>query len=323
MKNFYEINLKSGAHSSLPIAQIDAALRSKTSYVWLDIDHTASRPEAQKLLGKVFGFHAWTIKQSFSSGTRPKLEEHENYLFVVVPSLAKTGSGGVEVTNLSIFLGTNFVVSVHTKPIQAVTDVLKELPKQDQMLHQASDQLLYRLLDEVVDDYRPIIDKLDDEVESVEGAVVNNPVSQTQAKIFRIKKNVLGLKRSVGPLREVLNSLTSRQLPFVTARMRLMFRGTYDHTLRTNDELESFRELMSSAMDSYISQMSNRLNEIMKILSIVATVMLPLTLITGIWGTNFRNLPGLTNPAGFWIMIISMLALTFLMIWFFRWRKWF
>jgi magnesium transporter len=179
------------------------------------------------------------------------------------------------------------------------------------------------LIDEVIDDYRPMIDKVDKKVDSVEAAIYSTITERTQTAIFKIKKNVLGLRRTVSPLREVVNNLTTHQYQFISAKMRLMFRGTYDHVLRINDELETYRELMSSAMDSYISQVSNRLNEIMKILAIVSTIMLPLTLITGIWGTNFRNLPGIYTSAGFWVMILGMVILMVMMIWFFRWRKWF
>ncbi|MFH0952104.1 MAG: magnesium/cobalt transporter CorA [Patescibacteria group bacterium] len=323
MKKFYEINLKTGEQFTRPIAQIEQALRTKNTYVWLDIDQETAKAEAQKLLGQAFHFHAWTIKQSFSSETRAKLEEHDDYLFVVTPSLVKSKALESEITNLSIFLGKNFVVSVHPKPIQAIIDVAEQLPKQDAELRKQPDQLLYYLMTEIVDDYRPMIEKIDQEVDYIEDNVDKHFNENIQTKIFRARRVVLGLRRPVGPLREVVSILTNRQVLFVSPKMRLMFRSTYDHILRIYDELETFRELLSSAMESYRSQISNRLNEIMKILSIVATIMMPLTLISGIWGTNFRNLPGIYSSIGFWIMIASMLIIGSIMIWFFRRRRWF
>lgn len=323
MKNFFAIEFKSGRVSSQPRPQLEAAVPSKEVFVWLDLDETEPKVEAKRLLSQFFHFHPWTIKQSLDPTQRPKLEEHDRYLFVIVPALAKSNGLDQRFISLNIFIGKDFVVTVHSKPLQAILDVQHELPRQDPLLHETPAELLYLLLTEVVDDYRPTIEQLDREVDLVETLIFKRADERVQRKIFSVKKKVLSLRRSVQPLREVINFLTNRELGFVESKTRLQFRDTYDHVLRVYDALETFRELMSSAMEAYISQVSNRLSEIMKILSIVATVILPLSLITGIWGTNFRYLPGLEHPSGFWIMIMSMGILGLLMMLFFRWRRWF
>lgn len=323
MKNFFEIDRKSGNVKTKSFNDLETVLKSKTSFLWVDLDAATGKNETKRILEQVFHLNPWTVKQSLADNQRAKLEEHDNYLFMIVPSLIKENGDRQHFTSLSVFLGRNFIVTFHEKAIQCVIDVAAEVPHQDSTLHATPDDILYQLLTEIVDDYRPIIEKLDDEVDLVEQLIFKTADRTIQQKIFGIKKKILSLRRSVQPLREVVSLLTNREYAFISPKVRMMSRTTYDYMLRVYDELETFRELMSSAMDSYISQVSNRLNEIMKILSAVATILLPLTLISGIWGTNFRNLPGLNDPNGFWIMIGAMAVLALLSTMYFRARKWF
>lgn len=324
MKNFFEIDRKTGTATTRPLSDVEKALKNKSTFIWVDCDESMGKKDARQLLAHTFQFHPWTIAQSLNGMHRPKLEQHDDYLFIIVPSLVRgTTNEHQEFTALNVYIGKNFLVTVHDKPLQSTIDVSAEVPRQDSLLHGTPGAVLYQLMTEVVDDYRPIIEHLDSEVDIVEQSIFTTADPNVQKKIFGIKKHVLGLRRSVQPLREVINLLTNREFSFIDNRTRLMFRDTYDQMLRVYDELETFRELMSSAMDSYISQVSNRLNEIMKILSAVATILLPLTLISGIWGTNFRHLPGINDPNGFWIMIGSMVVLGIITASFFRWRKWF
>jgi len=294
---------------------------SPNEMFWLDIE--APTEDSVKLMGEVFKFHPLAIEDCVHRQSRPKIEEYSDYLFIVYHGINfNPGEYLLDTIDVDIFLGPNYIVTVHEKPLQSIAVIKERLEKNPKLLEAGPDRLLYRILDELTDRYFKVIDDMDEGMDKIEDSIFENFSKEALPLIFSAKKEVLALRRLVGPQMEVLKTLTYRESPYIKSSTQLYLRDIYDHILRIVEILESQRDLLSGAMDSYLSQVSNRTNEVMKVLSIVATIMLPLSFLTGLYGTNFIMLPGADNPAGFWGLVIAMVGLAGGMLLYFKMKKW-
>lgn len=285
--------------------------------IWCDIE--APTREDTAWLGEVFDFHELALTDVMNNSVRPKQESYGEVLFTVVNAInLNEGEDQLNTINLNIFLTERFVVSTHLKPLKTVREALRAMDNVRDPLSRGADYQYYKLLDGVVNRYLDVMDEVDESIDTLERRVFGTPGRSIQEEIFREKRRLAYLRRSVGPTRDAIRDLVHNDFPQIRPEVRMLLRDVLDHVLRIGDAIESYRELSSGLMDSYMTNISNRMNEVMKLMSIIATVMLPLSFLTGIFGMNFDAIPGIHAPNGFWILVVLMSLMVVGLIWFFR-----
>jgi magnesium transporter len=303
------------------LAQI---VTTRNGLLWVDIDSTSRHQHA--LLEKVFGFHHLAIEDTLNPQSRVKIEEFEGYLFVIVRAVAffsetEHDPYDLETKDLYFFLGPNYLVTVHDGPAPAVSTVAEQLLRTPDPLSRGVERVMHAIMDEAVDQYFPMLDTIDEFIDDLEERVFTEFDESALRDIFQVKRLVLSLRRYLSPQREVFNLLTNRPSHLLTPGTQLYFRDIYDHVLRINDSLETYRDLLSSTLDSYLSQVSNRLGTATKALSALATISLPFVIVSGMWGMNFTRVPLAEWPHGFWVMLGLQLLLGFALLALLRVRK--
>lgn len=292
--------------------------------LWVDIDSTVRSQHA--LLEKVFGFHPLAIEDTLNPASRVKLEEYPGYLYIIIRAVQFAADTDdpydLETKDLHCFLGPNYLVTVHAGPVPSVDLIHDTLRRSPDLLSRGVERTLHAILDSTIDAYFPLLDQVDDFIDGLEERVFVNFDELALRDVFKVKRLVLSLRRYLQPTREVLNVLTNRPSTLITPDVQIYFRDVYDHVLRINDELDTYRDLLSSTMDSYLTQVSNRLGVTTKGLSVVATMSLPFVVVSGMWGMNFSRIPLSNWPHGFWVLLLAQLALGGLLIVVLRRQKW-
>lgn len=294
---------------------VRALLDAKGS-LWVDIDSTNRTQHA--LLEKVFHFHPLAIEDTLNPKSRVKLEEYQGYLFIVIRGVALRDQTedpyDLETNDLYAFLGPNFLVTVHAGEFPAIALAAAQVRRSPDFLERGVERVLHLVLDDTIDGFFPILNSIDAFLDTIEERVFVTFDDSALRDIFNVKRLVLSLRRYLQPSREVLNVLTNRPTALLTPETQVYFRDIYDHVLRINDSLDTYRELLSSTMDSYLTQVSNRLGVATKALSVVATMSLPFVVVSGMWGMNFSKIPLSEWPHGFWFMVIFQAILGVLML---------
>jgi magnesium transporter len=309
--------------ANLTPVEISHALTEPEGKLWVDIDSTD--PAQHALLEELFEFHPLSIEDTVSENGRVKVEQVNDHLFVVLRAVkflsATEDPYDLETANIYAFLGANYLVTVHAGPSPSITTVLGLVERSPDVMTRGVGRLMHLVFDEAVDEFFPILDEIDTFIDGLEERVFHEFDQAALEDIFAVKRLVLSLRRYLMPQREIFNTLAFRPTPLLQSDEQVYFRDVYDHVLRINDSLETYRELLSSTMDSYLSQVSNRLSHATKGLSLVATISIPFVVISGMYGMNFQHIPLAQNPHGFWWMLglQAMLSLA-LMIWL-RYRK--
>ncbi len=292
--------------------------------LWVDVD--AGDRAQHALLEKVFGFHHLAIEDTLSPKTRVKLEEYGPYLFIVVRAVrldTRTADPyDIETFNLYCFVGTNYLVTVHGQPSHAVDEVRDRLERSPDLLGRGIEMTAHGVLDVTVDEFLPIVDHVDDQVDRLEEQLFERYDEHAIQEIFRAKRLVVQLRRHLGPLREVLNVLTNRPHSCINPQTQVYFRDVYDHTIRIVESIESMRDLLGSVLETYLTQQSNRMSRVMKSLSVVATISLPLVVVGGMFGMNFAGIPLAHSPLGFLFGVGLQVVLAALMYGYIRRRGW-
>ena len=301
-----------------------AILHSGTGTLWVDINTASS--ERHALLGSVFGFHPLSIEDTESTEGRVKFEEYPEYALTVVRGVRFTPETedryDIETFNLWCFLGRNFLVTVHGVHAPGVESAFERLSRSTETLERGPSRLLHQVLDATVDAYFPIIDQLDEFVDGLEERVFVHFEQEALRDIFAVKRLVLQLRRHMAPMREVFNVMQSRPSRLIPPDAQLYFRDVYDHVIRLNESLDSYRDLLSSTLDSYLMQVSNRLGMVTKSLAVVATMSVPFVVVSGMWGMNLSDIPLAQYPHGFWVMLSLQLGLGAGLLWLLRKRGW-
>ncbi|GAC1468278.1 MAG: magnesium/cobalt transporter CorA [Isosphaeraceae bacterium] len=272
-------------------SRLGEALKDRTGLVWLDIEDPdpSTNGNAEKILGDVFGFHPLAIEDALKETHVPKVDDWGDYLYIVFQSIDfSPGADVLRLLELDIFLGGNYLVTYHTHPLSFLDQDRRNIERDaaNRMRHGA-DHLLYHLLDLAVAEYLPAIERLDQAIDEAQEEVFGSPTPDTLHSIFRVKRSALRLYRTIGPEREVLNRLARDSYPQIAEDHRVYFRDVYDHLVRVHDLIESLRDLISGALDTYLSAISNRTNDIMKRLTLVTVMFLPMTFLTGFFGMNY------------------------------------
>lgn len=301
-----------------------AILAAGTGTLWVDI-HLGS-PHQHALLEKVFGFHPLSVHDTLSADGRVKLEEFPKYALAVVRGVRFVEETAdrydIETFNLWCFLGKNFLVTVHGPHAPGVEETHDRLARAGDLLAHGPARLMHAVLDATVDAYFPIIDQLDAFVDGLEERVFVAFDQAALHDIFTVKRLVLQLKRHLSPMREVFNVMQSRPSVCIPAEAQLYFRDIYDHVIRINESLDTYRDLLSSTLDSYLTQVSNRMGQVTKGLTVVATLSVPFVVVSGMWGMNLGDIPLAHAPHGFWWMLAVQLGLGGVLLWILRRRGW-
>ena len=302
------------------------AMRSGEGQLWVDID--SSNRHQHAILEKIFNFHPLAIEDTLNPQSRVKVEEYDGYLFInvrVVQFCEETAEDpyDLETLNLYLFLGPNYLVTVHAEPSASVTNIVDLVDRSPDVLSRGTARISHMVLDSAVDAYFPILDQLDGFIDTLEARVFGSFDEAVLHEIFSVKRMVISLRRYLAPQREVFNVLTNRPSALLPHETQVYFRDVYDHMLRITDSLDNYRDLLSSTLEAYLSQVSNRLGGVTKGLAVVATLSVPFVVVAGMYGMNFERIPLASHPQGFWILVGMQLAIGIGLVAFFRWRRWF
>jgi len=270
--------------------EFGAALKDSRGLLWVDFCETPPEEDAPILLN-TFGFHPLAVDDALQESHVPKVDDWGQYLYIALHAIVfdKDAQNGehVDTLELDVFLGKQYIVTHHDEPIAAVDRVWANCQRDDRHLKAGADHLLYELADGIVADYMSTIEEIDEAIDRLEDEVFDRPTPQTLERIFRIKRAVLNLRRIVSPQREVLNKLARDDYAVVDAKDRVYFRDVYDHLVRLYDINEGLRDLTSGALDTYLSVINNNLNEVMKTLTVITTLFMPISFAAGFFGMNF------------------------------------
>jgi len=302
----------------------EACLQFKDSptTTWLNVSGVHDIALLEKL-GACYQIHPLVMEDVGNTEQRPKLEDYRDYLFIVLKMLYCDDSGEIMAEQLSLIVGPNFVISFQENGKDVLESVRVRLRNaQARIRSQGSDYLAYSLIDAVVDHYFVILEKLAADIEEIEEDLTQNPTAESLRAIHRLKREILFLRKSVWPLREVINSLQRRESPLIRESTVVYLRDVYDHAIQVMDTMETYRDMVSGMLETYLSSVSNRLNEVMKVLTIIATIFIPLTFIAGVYGMNFRHMPELEVPWAYPALLCLMVAVGLGMLVYFRRRRW-
>jgi magnesium transporter len=301
------------------------ALAEPEGLLWLDLE--SPLPEEAGVLSDVFDFHPLTIEDCLTARLDPpKIDDYGHYLFVVVHGVEEyVGGRELEPMELDLYLGANYVVSCHLAPVAAVRHTLERCQRGGPVLEHDAGFLLHTLLDGLVDDMMPMVDELDETVDRLEEQVLADPQRATLQEILLVRRNTIRLRRFTTAEREIANRLSRGEFPaLVREEAHIYFRDVYDHLVRIEYLVESVRDLADGALNTYLSVVSNRLNEVMKVLTAAAAIFLPLALIPAVYGMNFtdKTWPPWDEGWSFGLVVGAMVALGAMLAFFFRRRGW-
>ena len=269
------------------------------SITWVDVGGV-HKMEVLESFGKQFQLHPLLLEDIANTDQRPKLDDYETYLFVVMKMLTVTGRQDIIVEQVSLVLGKNFVLSFQENGTDVFQPVRERLRGGKGRLRQSgSDYLLYALVDSIVDQYFAVLEVLGEKIEALQDLVVSDPKPETLRQVHALKRQLLFLRRAVWPLREVTNNLSRSECPLLQESTKIFFRDVYDHVVQIVDTIETLREMVSASLDIYLSSISYRLNAVMKVLTIITTIFMPLSFIVGIYGMNFEHMPELQWKWGY------------------------
>jgi len=294
-----------------------------STVTWINIDGVHD-PAVIDRLGRAFGLHPLILEDIMTTSQRPKLEDLGGSIYVVLRMLEFAGAKEAIATDqLSLVFGKNFVLSFQERPGDMFDPVRERIRHgKGRVRKMGPDYLAYALMDAVVDHYFAVLEKLGERVEELEDELVADPRQETLHEIHALKREMLFLRKSVWPLREVVAGLERAESDLIQATTGIFLRDVYDHTIQVIDNVETFRDMLSGMLETYLSSVSNRMNEVMKVLTIIATIFIPLTFIVGIYGMNFEHMPELKWRFGYYLVWGVMLAVGVGMAFYFKRKKW-
>jgi magnesium transporter len=292
------------------------------SITWVDVGGVHNM-DILESFGKQFQLHPLLLEDIANTDQRPKLDDYDTYLFLVLKMLSVTDRQDIVVEQVSLVLGRNFVLSFQENGTDVFSSVRDRLRGGKGRLRQSeADYLLYALVDAIVDQYFTVVEVLGEKIEVLQDVVVSDPKPETLHQIHALKRQLLFLRRAVWPLREATNSLSRSECPLLRESTKIFFRDVYDHVVQIVDTIETLREMVSASLDIYLSSISYRLNAVMKVLTIITTIFMPLTFIVGIYGMNFEHMPELKWEWGYPLVLGVMAAIAIAMLGFFIRKKW-
>jgi len=297
--------------------------KDKPTVTWVNIDGLHDIEVIEKI-GNYFEVHPLVLEDILNTDQRPKMENFDKYFFFIVKMLYFDEKlQEVHTEQVSLILGENFVISFQ-ESIGDVFDSIRERIRNSKgrIRSRGTDYLIYALLDAIVDNYFIILEKIGENVESMEEDLITNPTPSTLQDIYNLKREMIYLRKSVWPLREVISGLQREESALIQESTDIYLRDLYDHTIQVIDTIETFRDMVSGMLDMYMSSVSNKMNEVMKVLTIFAAIFIPLTFVAGIYGMNFEIMPELHWQWGYLMVWIIIICVTLSMIIYFKRKKW-
>jgi magnesium transporter len=324
IKSKFYLTQKGELVTEFDAAQIPEMLSSGEGLLWVDIEENTT--EDGEFLSKVFPFHHLAVADCVSKNIHPpKIDEFDDHLFIIIHGINYYVESEIEeTTELALFIGKNYVVTSHDVPLRSIESTVKSVQTMGgRLMRRGADMLAYEILDALVDNIMPTIEELQETLSKIETEALQDPKKDTLSRVMQVKKSILALNRVMSPQREMVNNLSRGLYPFVSDGAQIYYRNVYDHLVRIESLSQDLRDLADSILATYLSSVSNRMNQVMKVLSIVAAIFLPLALIAGIYGMNFVNMPELQWRFGYFVIIGVMAALAGGLAGYFRKKKWF
>ena len=311
----------------IPAQEFPELTRNPQGLLW--VDFVSEPPEICLPILQSFGFHSLAIDDALQETHVPKLDDWGDYLYIVLNYMNAIENGDswkTEVDELDIFLGQNYIVTHHDYPVSAIDETWAACDRDPRNVQEGDDHLLYKIADNLVAGYMPTVEKIDSAIDQIEDQVFDRPSPRTLEKLFALKRVLIAMRRILLPQREVLNKLARDDYKVIDPRDRIFFRDIYDHLVRLHDINESLRDLVGGALDTYLSVVNNRMNEIMKTLTTITVLFMPLTVLTGYFGMNFFEPLGTlkswtTNPV-FYLTLATIFILPIGMYIWMRRRTW-
>jgi magnesium transporter len=303
---------------------VDPVWLKPDSGVWVWVDLDSATPEEARILSDVFHFHELAIEDAMSEAHHPKVESYGDYLYLILHGIDFAAAEHCFTTqDVDFFLGAQYLVTVHPGISRTLGKINDICDRDDRVLGEGPGVLMYRIIDKMIDNYRPEVEKLEAQIDEIETEVFENPNQRLARRILNFKKDVSSLRQVVLPQRDAVGRLARREFPLVTEQLAYRFRDVHDHLVRLADEAMFFQDRVASILDAHLSAVSNQLNAVMKVLTIIATLFMPLTVLTGMYGMNVHlpHLPG-GERAQFWWICGMMFTMSAAMLAFFRRKHW-
>jgi magnesium transporter len=320
---FIDYDEQSFEEKQIPKIEECLKLKNTPTVSWINIDGLHDIELLEKL-GKEFEIHPLILEDILSTGQRPKFEDYEKNIFIVLKMLSfSEETQSIEVEQVSLILGPNYVISFQER----IGDVFENIRDRirnakGRIRKMGPDYLAYALIDAIVDNYFAILERLGEKIESVEEEVVGDPTEKTVQQIHSLKRQMIALRKSIWPLRELIGGIQKSESSLINETTDIYMRDVYDHTIQIIDTIESFRDMVSGLLDIYLSSLSNKMNAVMKVLTIIATLFIPLTFVAGIYGMNFEYMPELKLKWGYGAVWLVMITIAVIMLFYFRRKKW-
>jgi magnesium transporter len=312
--------------SDLPVGKLEGMRDDPHAHVWVDLEGDPNHHDHK--LAEVFGLSHLTMETIEEERERARFTQGRNYFYIITHSLIfDPVTDEAETPKLDILFGSNFVVTVHRTKLEwmdALCESVKRDPKEENLLSRGAPYVLHAILDAQVDSYFPILDEIDGEIDQLENETVGTATKGVQAHIFRLKRALAQMRRVISPQVEVTNAIITRTGEVIPTDAEPYFADVHDHLIRAFEVIDSYRDLMSGLLDVYLSTVSNRLNEVMKQLAIIATLFLPITFVTGVFGQNFGHSPQVEHDSGlnFWLVLAFLALISAMQLYYFRRRGW-
>ena len=306
----------------LDMEQIRKFLATGEGLLWVDIEDVTD--EDAELLSNVFCLHPLAVADCISKNIHPpKIDDFEDYLFIIVHGINYCIEADVvETTELAFFMGKNYVVTTHDVPMRSVSSMLDRVRKDGRLMRRGADFLAHDIVDALVDNIMPTIEEIDEKNDQLEAEALHEPKRETLMSIMQLKRSILALTRVILPQREIVNGLSRGEYALISERAQIYYRNIYDHLVRIEMLTLGLRDMTESVLSTYLSSVSNRMNEVMKMLTLIATIFIPLTFIAGIYGMNFANMPELGWEYGYFIILIVMAVIGISLVFYFRRKRW-
>jgi len=298
--------------------------KDKPTVTWINIDGLHEVGVIEKV-GQEFGLHPLILEDIVNTGQRPKTDDFEDYLFVISKMISfDEEDGQVEAEQFSMVLGPNYLISFQERVGDVFNQIRERLRKgKGRIRKRGADYLFYALIDAIVDNYFIVLEKIAAQIEALEEKIVTEPGPEALQIIHQLKRELIFFRNSIWPLREMISGLERGDSVLIQDKTNIFLRDVYDHTIQVIDTVETFRDMVSGMLDVYLSSISNRMNEVMKVLTVIATIFIPLTFLAGVYGMNFKYMPELEMHWAYPVVWSVMIVVGLVMILYFRRKRWF